>query len=88
MNFDAVKFDGSLVVGLAANPRRQKLLEGLIALCNSLGVISTAEHVTSIEELALLQTLGCDNVQGYLIGRPTTLNPTVLHKMVTESRAA
>lgn len=78
MNFDAVKFDGSLIVDIARDPRRQKLLKGLVQLCQSLGTSSTAEHVSSIEDLAQVQASGCDNVQGFLVGRPVSQNAHVL----------
>lgn len=88
MNFDAVKFDGSLIVGVATDPRRKSLLEGLVKLCQSLGAVSTAEHVASIEDLAEVRTLGCDNVQGYLLGKPGPLTAEILRKMVTDRQAA
>ena len=89
MKFDVVKFDGSLIAGIAEDPRRQKLLKGLIKLCHSLGADSTAEHVESIEDLTLVRALGCDNMQGFLVGRPTPLNANVLKKLMrAEIRAA
>jgi len=88
MNFDAVKFDGSLIVGVATDPRRKRLLEGLVKLCQSLGAVSTAEHVASIEDLAEVRTLGCDNVQGYLLGKPRALTAETLSKMETDKQAA
>lgn len=88
MNFDAVKFDGSLIVNVAADARRQRLLQGLVKLCNSLGAVSTAEHVATSEDLAMVGALGCDNVQGFLTGRPGVLNGRLVRKMLAESRAA
>ena len=88
MNFDAVKFDGSLILGVAKDPRRRRLLEGLVQLCRSLGAVSTAEHVSTIEDLTLVRALGCDNVQGYLLGRPRALNAEILRKIWNQSQAA
>ncbi|WP_198005873.1 bifunctional diguanylate cyclase/phosphodiesterase [Erythrobacter sp. SD-21] len=88
MNFDAVKFDGSLIVDIATDARRQRLLGGLVKLCKSLGAASTAEHVASVKDLTMVRSLGCDNVQGYLVGRPCVMNGSVLRKLLTERRAA
>jgi len=88
MNFNAVKFDGSLIAGLAKDPRRQRLLNGLAKLCGSLGTVSTAEHVASAEDLAHVRASGCDNVQGYLLGRPSPLTASSLRKMLTDKQAA
>lgn len=87
MNFDAVKFDGSLIAEVASDPRRQRLLRGLIKLCHSLGASSTAEHVATSEDLAQVRALGCDNVQGYHVGKPMSLDADMLRE-VMEGMAA
>jgi EAL domain-containing protein (putative c-di-GMP-specific phosphodiesterase class I) len=37
---------------------------------DALGVATVAEGVETAEELALVMTIGCTYVQGFLIGRP------------------
>lgn len=70
MSFDVVKLDGSLVTSLSGSPRSQNLMRGLIDLCGALGVVCIAEHVESPEQLDILRKMGCDQAQGFLIGKP------------------
>jgi diguanylate cyclase (GGDEF)-like protein len=70
MSFDVVKLDGSLVTSLSQSPRNRNLMRGLIDLCRALGVVCIAEHVENATQLAILRDMGCDQVQGFLVGRP------------------
>ena len=42
----------------------------MIQLAHNLGKTTVAEGVETDEELRWLRELGCDAVQGYLLGRP------------------
>ena len=42
----------------------------LIKMAHSLGLKVVAEGVETEEQSALLHALGCDEMQGYLLGRP------------------
>lgn len=70
MSFDIVKLDGSLVTSLGGSTRSQNLMRGLIDLCRALGVTCIAEHVESAAQLDILNEMGCDLAQGFLIGKP------------------
>jgi EAL domain-containing protein (putative c-di-GMP-specific phosphodiesterase class I) len=48
----------------------QPLVQAIVGLAHGLNLTATAEGVETAGELAVLQTLGCDQVQGYLLGRP------------------
>jgi predicted signal transduction protein with EAL and GGDEF domain len=41
-----------------------------VGLAHSMKMTATAEGVETERELAVLHALGCDEVQGYLLGRP------------------
>ena len=41
-----------------------------MGLAHGLHLTATAEGVETEDELAVLQALGCDQVQGFLLGRP------------------
>jgi EAL domain-containing protein (putative c-di-GMP-specific phosphodiesterase class I) len=42
----------------------------MTALCKDLGMTVVAEGIETIQERDLLVELGCDLLQGYLLGRP------------------
>ena len=67
---DVLKIDRSYVDALATSPGALALVRGVLALTRELGLRSIAEGVETEEQLALLRGLGCDAVQGYLLGRP------------------
>ena len=67
---DVLKIDYSFTSKLPHDPRTVSLVKAIIALAHSLGVEVVAEGVETDEQSHLLRQLGCDFVQGYLIGRP------------------
>lgn len=67
---DEIKIDRSFVSAMVSNPRDTALVGGLIRLGHDLGLAVVAEGVESDEERRLLRSMGCDRLQGYLIGRP------------------
>ena len=46
------------------------MTRGAIALAHGLGMRAVAEGVESTFQLEALKTLGCDDAQGFLLGRP------------------
>ncbi|HWJ62923.1 MAG TPA: EAL domain-containing protein, partial [Acidimicrobiales bacterium] len=47
-----------------------KVVEATIELAHSLGIEAIAEGVETSDQLDRLGALGCDAVQGFLLGRP------------------
>lgn len=72
---DIVKLDRSLISQVANDPARRTLITALILLSLELGATVTAEGVETAAEMDTLTSLGADAVQGYLLARPTTLDP-------------
>lgn len=75
VSFTKVKIDGALVGGLGeegpgAPARAVAILRGVIAMARELGLRVVAEGVETAEQLRLLRDFGCDEVQGWHIGRP------------------
>jgi PAS domain S-box-containing protein len=69
--FELVKIDRSFVLALnEPGPRGRAMVEAVIRLSHSLGARTVAEGVELESQLVKLEALGCDQVQGYLLGRP------------------
>jgi diguanylate cyclase (GGDEF)-like protein len=69
--FDKIKIDRSFVTG-ATDPesRNAALIRAMVGLASDLKMQTTAEGVETQEELALVRSLGCSLVQGYIFGKP------------------
>ena len=65
-----VKIDRSFIRGLPTDHDDTAITQAVIAMAHSLGLRVVAEGVETADQLGLLQRLHCDEVQGYLLGRP------------------
>jgi EAL domain-containing protein (putative c-di-GMP-specific phosphodiesterase class I) len=65
-----VKLDMTLVRDVQLSPVKQKLISKMISLCADMGIIIIAEGIETDEERAVLTSLGCRYLQGYLFARP------------------
>jgi EAL domain-containing protein (putative c-di-GMP-specific phosphodiesterase class I) len=65
-----LKIDRAFVKDLAAGSKDVAITRAIIAMAHGLGLSVVAEGVESEEQLAILREEGCDEVQGFLIGRP------------------
>lgn len=68
--FDAIKIDKSFVQDAAQQPEARAIVVAVLAIGAALRLRVIAEGVETEEQLALLRELKCDQVQGYLTGRP------------------
>jgi diguanylate cyclase (GGDEF)-like protein len=68
--FDRLKIDRSMVSGIDENQASRSLLEATTALARSLDIPVTAEGVERESQADVLRDCGCDELQGYLFGRP------------------
>ena len=67
---DSLKIDRSFIIHSTTNPTDAAIIKGIIALAHSLNLKVIAEGVETEEQLALLHSLECDEVQGYLFSKP------------------
>jgi len=70
MPLDILKIDRSFVRDLTYTQASQRLVASLISLAHGIGLRVVSEGVESHEQAEILQSLGCDVVQGFLFGRP------------------
>jgi EAL domain-containing protein (putative c-di-GMP-specific phosphodiesterase class I)/CHASE2 domain-containing sensor protein len=69
-----IKIDQSFVKGLVDNRSDRLMVQSTIGLAHSLDRKVVAEGVESGEILDVLMEMGCDIAQGYVIGRPMSLD--------------
>ena len=67
---DRLKIDRAFVRDLGGSEQSAAIAELIISVARRLGLSVTAEGVETAEQLELLQALGCDEVQGYYLGKP------------------
>ena len=83
---DIVKLDRDLVIGLAEDPARQRLLGALIDYAHELDIRVVAEGIETEDDLAATRALGADLGQGWYLGRPAA-EPTIVERsLVTGAR--
>ena len=70
LDVDFLKIDRSFVSGLGEGSGDLVLCEAMIGLAHSLDLGVIAEGIETAEQRRLLQDLGCDLGQGYLLDRP------------------
>jgi diguanylate cyclase (GGDEF)-like protein/PAS domain S-box-containing protein len=67
---DTLKIDRSFVLDMASAPGGATLVSVIIDLAHALKLKAVAEGVETQEQLRQLRALNCDQMQGYLCGKP------------------
>ena len=68
--FDTLKIDRSFVNSVGAKGEDSEILQTIISLAKNLKMRVIAEGIETESQLAVLQNLGCDYGQGYLMAKP------------------
>ena len=63
---DSLKIDRSFVNDLTQLRESQTIVSSIIAVARTYGLRTVAEGVESVEQLKILDSLGCEQSQGYL----------------------
>jgi diguanylate cyclase (GGDEF)-like protein len=71
--FDKIKIDRSFVSNVQANPQSATIIRAVIGLGRGLNLPIVAEGVETQGELDFLKEEACDEIQGYLVGRPAPI---------------
>lgn len=67
---DEIKIDRSFVSGLGTDANKGEIVEAMLGLARTLGLVTVAEGVETNGEARQLRQWGCDYAQGYLFGHP------------------
>jgi EAL domain-containing protein (putative c-di-GMP-specific phosphodiesterase class I) len=68
--FDKIKIDREFISNLGKNRHSAAIVRAAIGLGRNLQMPVIAEGVETEEQRAFLSAEGCDEIQGYLVGRP------------------
>jgi diguanylate cyclase (GGDEF)-like protein/PAS domain S-box-containing protein len=71
--FDILKIDRCFVTQIGENDAAVPLIHGMISLAHSIGKRVIVEGIETPAQLEILRDLHCDEVQGFLLGRPARL---------------
>jgi EAL domain-containing protein (putative c-di-GMP-specific phosphodiesterase class I) len=71
--FDRIKIDRSFISSLRTNRQSATIVRAVIGLGRGLDLPVIAEGVETADQLAFLAAESCDEVQGFLIGRPAPI---------------
>ncbi len=76
LDFDRIKLDQGFVRALD-RPRGVALVKAIIAMADALGCEMIAEGVETDAQFDALRAMGCTYAQGWLVGRPQSLNDVI-----------
>lgn len=69
-SFDVLKIDMTFLKGFEKNEKSPIILNAIIRLAESIGMMSLTEGVETEEVAEFLEKAGCGRLQGYLYGKP------------------
>jgi len=70
LTLDTLKIDRIFVDGVATSEADRTVVEHIIAMAHTLGMRVVAEGVETENQLQTLRSLGCDEIQGFLLSKP------------------
>lgn len=65
-----IKIDRSFIEGLPDDAEDEAIVNAVLAMGRSMNIPVLAEGVETVEQLDTLRERGCDEIQGFLLGRP------------------
>jgi diguanylate cyclase (GGDEF)-like protein len=71
--FDRLKIDRSFVSDMMSNAAASAIVVSVLGLGHAMGLLVVAEGVETRSQFEVLRSLGCDIVQGHLIGKPLAI---------------
>jgi diguanylate cyclase (GGDEF)-like protein len=84
--FDFVKLDKGLLDGITLDPAALALVDAVLSLLTRLGLRSCAEGIETLGQLAVIESVGCELGQGFLVAKP--LLPAELARLLVDGWSA
>jgi len=81
---NALKIDRSFITGMFDDVSKRGIVSTIVALGRALNLTTIAEGVEVEQDARLLEMLGCDQIQGYLISKPVPADEAAL--LLTSNR--
>ncbi|MEP3437426.1 MAG: EAL domain-containing protein [Hoeflea sp.] len=87
--FDQLKVDRSFITDIDTDQRKQQVLQGVLGLGRGLGFNIVVEGAETLEEVTVVEQMGCDAIQGFYYARPAPalLIPEMVSK-IAHSKAS
>jgi diguanylate cyclase len=70
---NSLKIDRSFVMDLPHNQVDRDIISGMVSIAHALNLTVVAEGAENEEQFATLRSLGCDQLQGYVVSKPMPL---------------
>ena len=70
ISFDRIKIDRSFVKNITESKGDAEIVRAMISMAHAKGLKTTAEGVETPEQRNVLCAFGCDELQGFLMGKP------------------
>ncbi len=72
--FSELKIDQSFVAGLGQRDGSGPIMQAMVEMAHSIGMIVVAEGVETDEQLEAITNMGCDRAQGFLLAPPMSVD--------------
>ena len=82
LDVDGLKIDRAFTAELGRTREGEVFVKAIVSMAHALGMHVTAEGVETATQLEILRSLGCNEIQGFLIARPVPPSRvvTMLHQ--------
>jgi diguanylate cyclase (GGDEF)-like protein/PAS domain S-box-containing protein len=74
--FDKIKIDQSFIRDLSKNKDSLAILRAVVGIGRSLGIVTTAEGIETVNQFEVLKTEGCTEAQGFFFSQPASAAST------------
>lgn len=69
-SFDRIKIAKPMIDAITFDERNAQIVRAIVLMAKSIGMATIAEGVETAAQLAKLCDIGCEQIQGYLLGEP------------------
>ncbi|MBS1104164.1 bifunctional diguanylate cyclase/phosphodiesterase [Gluconobacter sp. Dm-62] len=86
--FDRIKIDRSFIRDMLNDPQAQSIVSAIMNLGHAMSMEVVAEGVETAAQLDMLRHTSCNTAQGFLLGRPASLEDLSAYPGIVENPAA